>query len=195
MEHPGVIIGLAAMWVLFLVTWTIPAFRRHESHEAWASLTLSAFISLLFLVYSSAWETRTIDSLIIPAIALQVIALALVAGAFHSLRSMDRPLDIKDQAPAVARNGVYRITNHPMYAGVALWAVSIGMGRFSPPSATLAGLVVVLTIVAAITENTYNVRKFGKCYTEYTRSLPLQRVCAKLQRTTSRQSTERNKSA
>jgi protein-S-isoprenylcysteine O-methyltransferase Ste14 len=186
MEHPGVIIGLAAMWVLFLVTWTIPAFRRHEPHEAWASLTLSAFISLLFLVYSGTWETGKVDSLVIPAIALQVIALALVAGAFHSLRSMDRPLDIKDQAPAVARSGVYRIMNHPMYVGVALWAVSIGMGRFSPASATLAGVVVALTIIAAITEDAYNVRKFGECYTEYTRSLPLQRLCAKLQRTPGR---------
>ena len=114
----------------------------------------------------------------LPAITLQVTALALVAGAFHSLRSTDSPADSSEQTPVVVSSGVYGVMNHPMYLGVALWAASIGMGRFSPASATLAGLVVVLTVCASITEDAHNMRKFGEPYVEYTRRLPLQRACA-----------------
>ncbi len=181
MEHPGVFIGLAAMWILFLVAWTVPAARRHEPHEAFASLCFAAFISLLFLVYSGAWTTRSVESLATPALFLQLAGLGLVAGAFYSLRGSDQLAGSADQAPRIVRSGVYGFTNHPMYLGLALWSASVGMGRFSPASAALAGLVVVLAVLASIKEDAYNVRKFGEPYADYRRTLPLQRAWAKIQ--------------
>jgi protein-S-isoprenylcysteine O-methyltransferase Ste14 len=157
---------------LFIVTWTVPAARRHEPHEVWASLSLGAFISLLFMVYSGAWETRTVDSLIIPAIVLQVVALVLIAGGFHALRASGRPAESSDQPAEIVRSGVYRVVRHPIYLGMALWAISIGIGRYSLASAILAGIIAILALLASITEEAHNMRKFGAPYAEYKRTLP-----------------------
>ncbi len=180
MQHAGVFIGLAVMWVLFIVAWIVPAARKRQPHEVFAALCFAALISLLFLVYSGAWTTSQVESLAVPALLMQLVALGLVALAFNSLRTTDSPAGTKQQPATLVKTGVYGVVSHPLYLGIALWAASLGIGRYSLASAILAGVIVAFTIAASVTENEYNKRKFGDAYSEYTRSLPMRRAWAKL---------------
>ena len=171
--HPMAAIALGAMWVFFLLTWTIPSFRRREPHEVLESFGLASFITLVILVYWGVWQTTSTQAGSITAVPLQIIALVLIVGSFHALKTRGKPTDSWEQTTVVVKGGVYRAARHPMYLGTALWAVGIAVSRFSVSTALLGGAVVVLTLLAGITEDRYNLRKFGQPYKEYMKQVPI----------------------
>ncbi len=173
MDNPIAAIALGAMWVFFLLTWTIPSFRRNEPHEVLESLGLGAFITLVILVYGGVWKTTSSRAGTIASIPLQLLALVLVIGSFHALKTKGKPTDSWEQTTVVVKGGVYRVARHPMYLGTGLWAISIAVSRQGTNTALLSGAVALLTFLAGITEDRYNVRKFGQPYVDYMKTVPL----------------------
>ena len=171
--HPIAAIALGAMWVFFLISWTVPSFRRHEPHEVLESLGLASFITLVILVYWGVWQTTGTQAGAIAAIPLQILALVLIVGSFHALKTKGKPTDAWEQTTIIVKGGVYRAARHPMYLGTALWAVGIAVSRFGLNTALLGTAVVVLTFLASVTEDRYNLRKFGQPYEEYMKRVPL----------------------
>ncbi len=99
-----------------------------------------------------------------------------VALAFHNLRARGRPTDAWEHTTVVIDSSVYGRIRHPMYAGTGIWATGIAMARPSAGSALLAAACVAMTLLAALAEDRYNLRKFGAPYAEYMRRVPLANV-------------------
>ena len=172
-SHVIAAVVLGTMWVIFLLTWTIPSFRRREPHEVLVSFGFASFVSLAVLVYWGVWQAPRNSTLVIAALPLQVVALLLIVGSFSSLRSKGQPVDTWEQTTVLVESGVYRIARHPMYLGTALWAAGMALATPDLRIALLAAAVVALAFAASITEDRYNVRKFGKAYADYMQRVPL----------------------
>jgi protein-S-isoprenylcysteine O-methyltransferase Ste14 len=178
----GVYIGLAVMWAFFLITWTIPSVRKGEAHEVFESFGLGSLLSLVVLVFTDTWDTAPALELRIAGWLLQAAALVLLVPSFYNLRKRGRPTDAWEQTTVLVDASVYGRVRHPMYLGTGLWAVGIALGEPALGSALIATACVVLTLLASVKEDSYNLRKFGEPYAEYMRRVPLVNVFRGLRR-------------
>ena len=172
----GVYIGLAVMWAFFLITWTIPSIRRREQHEVLESFGLGSLLSLVVLLFSGAWDPCPPLGLGIAGWLVQAAAAVLVVSSFYNLRKSGRPTDAWKQTTVLVNASVYGRVRHPMYLGTGLWAVGIALGHPAWGSALIAAACVVLTLLASVKEDSYNLRKFGEPYAEYMKRVPLVNV-------------------
>ena len=178
----GVYIGLAVMWAFFLITWTIPSGRRGEPHEMLESFSLGSLLSLVALLSSGAWDAAPVTGLRIAGWLLQVAAALLVVPSFYNLRKRGRPTDAWEQTTVVVDASVYGRVRHPMYLGTGLWAVGLALGHPALGSVLIAAACVVLTLLASVKEDSYNLRKFGEPYAKYMKRVPLVNVFRELRR-------------
>ena len=178
----GVYIGLAVMWAFVLNTWTSPSGRRGEPHEVLESLGLGSLLSLVVLLFSGAWDPCPAPELGIAGWLVQAAAAVLVVSSFYNLRKSGRPTDAWEQTTVLVNESVYGRVRHPMYLGTGLWAVGITIGHPAWGSALIATACVVLTLLASVKEDSYNLRKFGEPYAEYMRRVPLVNVFRGLRR-------------
>jgi len=172
----GVYVGLAVMWAFFLIIWTIPSIRRREQHEVLESFGLGSLLSLVVLLFSGAWDPCPPLGLGIAGWLVQAAAAVLVVSSFYNLRKNGRPTDAWERTTALVDKNVYGRVRHPMYLGTGLWAVGIAIGHPAWGSALIAAACVVLTLLASVKEDSYNLRKFGEPYAEYMRRVPLVNV-------------------
>ena len=178
----GLYSGLAVMWAVFLIAWTIPSARKGEPHEVLESFGLGSLMSLVMLLFSGMWAVAPTLGLRIAGWLLQAAAAILVVPSFYNLRKRGRPTDAWEQTTVLVDAGVYGRVRHPMYLGTGLWAVGIALGHPTPSSALIAAACVVLTLLASVKEDSYNLRKFGEPSAEYMRRVPLVNVFRGLRR-------------
>ncbi len=176
MERTGLYIGLAATWLLILAMWTVPSARRREPHEVFESLGLGLWFSLAPLALAGVWPVTGYSWLRIAGWTVQLCGAAFVVLAFYNLRKRGRPTDVWERTTVIVDESVYARIRHPMYAGTGVWAVGIAMAGPSAGSVLLAVACAVLTLLAALAEDRYNLEKFGAAYAEYMQRVPLMNV-------------------
>jgi protein-S-isoprenylcysteine O-methyltransferase Ste14 len=169
----AVTFGLAAMWFVLVAGWTITSARRRETHEVCESLGFGLWLSLAVLALSTPWQPTSLLWLRAAGVTMQLCGAMFVVLAFHNLRTRGKPTDAWEHTTAVVESSVYARIRHPMYAGTGIWAAGIAMARPSAGSVLLAAACVVLTLCAALAEDSYNLKKFGEPYAEYMRRVPL----------------------
>lgn len=105
---------------------------------------------------------------IVSTAAPAVLGLVLVAGAIGLFRRTGQDPKPWAPTPEIITGGVYRVTRNPMYVGLALWQVALGLGLangwiliFTPAS------LAVVYVTAVRHEEAYLERKFGDGYTRY----------------------------
>jgi len=106
------------------------------------------------------------------AVLAAVLGVALVGSAFGLFRSIGQDPAPWTSTPEVVTMGIYRVTRNPMYIGMALIQLGIGVGLAN--GWIVAAIPVVLAIVWAIAvrhEEAYLERKFGEGYLVYKRSV------------------------
>ncbi len=172
----AVIVGLAAMWFILVAGWTVPSARRREAHEVFESVGFGTWLSVAVLALAVPWQPTTHLWLRAGGLVVQLCGALFVALAFHNLRARGRPTDAWEHTTVVIDSSVYGRIRHPMYAGTGIWATGIAMARPSAGSALLAAACVAMTLLAALAEDRYNLRKFGAPYAEYMRRVPLANV-------------------
>lgn len=93
---------------------------------------------------------------------------ALLAGAVGLFRRTGQDPKPWESTPEIIASGVYRVTRNPMYVGMALLQLAIGIGWANGWILALLPLVLVVVQTTAIRhEEAYLVRKFGATYTAY----------------------------
>lgn len=172
MEEGIAPIAIGAIWVFFLLTWTIPSARKRQPHMVFASFVLASFLTLAVVAIWGMWDSKSPAWLKVAGWIVQLVGAVLLANSFHYLSTKGRPLD-KGEPTIVVDSGVYRLTRHPMYLGMGTWALGIALVQFSTGAALIAAFCVVFSWLAAIKEDQYNLKRFGEPYAEYMRRVPL----------------------
>jgi protein-S-isoprenylcysteine O-methyltransferase Ste14 len=106
------------------------------------------------------------------AAVVAALGVALVAPAIGLFRRTGQDAAPWTSTPEIISTGIYRTTRNPMYVGMALLQLAIGIGFGNLWIVAL--LPIVLAIVYAIAirpEEAYLERKFGETYLAYKRSV------------------------
>jgi protein-S-isoprenylcysteine O-methyltransferase Ste14 len=106
------------------------------------------------------------------ALAAALLGLAIGGTAFGLFRRTGQDPTPWKSTPEIISTGIYRFTRNPMYVGMALIQVGIGVGlgnawilAFVPP------VLVVVYRIAVRHEEAYLERKFGQPYRTYKASV------------------------
>jgi len=101
-----------------------------------------------------------------------LMGLAMIRSAFGLFRRTGQDPKPWESTPEVISTGIYRFTRNPMYVGMALIQLAIGIGLGNGWIVALVPAVLgVIYAIAIRHEEAYLERKFGKIYTEYKASV------------------------
>ena len=101
-----------------------------------------------------------------------LLGLFLMAGAIRLFRRSGQDPKPWEPTPEIISTGVYRFTRNPMYVGMALLQIGIGVGLANGWILALVPFVLVAVYRTAIRhEEAYLERKFGETYASYKRSV------------------------
>jgi protein-S-isoprenylcysteine O-methyltransferase Ste14 len=136
---------------------------------------LSAGAVLLGIGLGWAWKLEFAGGSSLP-IALGAAAIcggvAILLSAFSVFRRIDQHPDPRKPTPVIARDGAYRFTRNPMYLGLSLLQVGIGMALGNAwILLLLVPVVLFLHYGAILPEERYLERKFGDEYTSFKASV------------------------
>ncbi len=105
-------------------------------------------------------------------ITVALPALLLLAGALGLFWRTDQNPKPWKPTPEIISNGVYRFTRNPMYLGMALLQIAIGIGLANGWIIIVLPLVLAVVYTTAIRhEEIYLQRKFGDVYNRYRKSV------------------------
>ena len=106
------------------------------------------------------------------AVVAAILGVALVASAFGLFRSIGQDPAPWTSTPEVVTTGIYRVTRNPMYIGMALIQLAIGIGLANGwIVALIPPVLAVIYAIAIRHEEAYLERKFGEGYLVYKRSV------------------------
>jgi protein-S-isoprenylcysteine O-methyltransferase Ste14 len=106
------------------------------------------------------------------AVAVAGFGVAMMASAMGLFRRTGQDPRPWKSTPEIISTGVYRVTRNPMYVGMALLQIGIGMGLANGWILVLVPPVLVLVYATAIRhEEAYLERKFGDTYVAYKASV------------------------
>jgi protein-S-isoprenylcysteine O-methyltransferase Ste14 len=101
-----------------------------------------------------------------------LIGLGMFRSAFGLFRRTGQDPKPWKSTPEVISTGIYRFTRNPIYLGMALIQLSIGIGLGNGWIVALVPPVLVMIYLTAIRhEEAYLERKFGETYTNYKASV------------------------
>jgi protein-S-isoprenylcysteine O-methyltransferase Ste14 len=104
--------------------------------------------------------------------AAAVSSLVLMGLAIKLFRRTDQDPKPWVTTPEIISTGVYRITRNPMYVGMALLQIAIGVGLANWWIIIAVPVVLVIVYLTAIRhEEAYLERKFGTVYSDYKESV------------------------
>jgi protein-S-isoprenylcysteine O-methyltransferase Ste14 len=130
-----------------------------------AGVLLQAFVAPLPIELS-------IVSRIVVAAAAAVSSLAFMGFAINLFRRTGQDPKPWVTTPEIISTGVYRVTRNPMYVGMALLQIAIGVGLANWWVIIAVPVALVLVYLTAIRhEEAYLERKFGRAYSDYKASV------------------------
>lgn len=105
---------------------------------------------------------------IIVGAAIAVSGLVMMGFAINLFRHTGQDPKPWVTTPEIISTGIYRVTRNPMYVGMALLQIAIGVGLANWWIIILVPIVLVIVYLTAIRqEEAYLERKFGAVYTDY----------------------------
>jgi protein-S-isoprenylcysteine O-methyltransferase Ste14 len=102
------------------------------------------------------------------AVAVAGLGIAMMVGAMGLFKRTGQDPKPWKSTPEIISTGVYRFTRNPMYVGMALLQIGIGIGLANGWILVLVPPVLVIIYATAIRrEEAYLERKFGDTYIAY----------------------------
>jgi len=106
------------------------------------------------------------------AVAAGVLSLVLMGGAIGLFRQTGQDPKPWASTPEIISTGVYRFTRNPMYVGMAVLQIAIGVGLANWWIIILVPIVLIIVRTTAVHhEELYLERKFGDEYLRYKASV------------------------
>ena len=176
MENPIAAIVIGSICGFLLMFWTIPSARAGRPHMVFVSFALATFLALAVLTIAGVWQPTSLAWLNFVGWVFQLLGVLLFALSFQSLLTKGQSSKEDKEPTVIVDSSVYRLTRHPMYAGIGIWAMGMTLCRPNPVSAIIAGVCAAFTLLAAVKEDTYNLKRFGEPYARYMKRVPLANV-------------------
>lgn len=105
-------------------------------------------------------------------VAAAMLGLVLMGGAIGLFRRTGQDPKPWESTPEIISTGVYRVTRNPMYVGMALLQIAIGVGLANWWIIILVPIVLAIVHATAVRhEEVYLECKFGDEYTRYKSSV------------------------
>ncbi len=171
------IIFCAIIWILNGIC-IVHSFKEHIISELFMHTGLAIFFSLLAIKLTigakGIWTYFEIKPLTVIGWILYIPSALLVISSLIQLKHKGKTkgADITDTTTFI-QSGIYRYIRQPMTLGLAIWSVALIL-VFQSLLALILGLVSLFCFwMAARKESTYNIRKFGDTYKEYTKKVPM----------------------
>ena len=106
------------------------------------------------------------------AVAAGVAGLVLMGGAIKLFRRTGQDPKPWESTPEIISTGVYRYTRNPMYVGMALLQIALGVGLANWWIIILVPVVLAIVYAIAVRhEEVYLERKYGDQYVHYKASV------------------------
>ncbi len=106
------------------------------------------------------------------AVASAGLGVGLMGAAMGTFKSTGQNPKPWLPTPEIISTGVYRFTRNPMYVGMALVQVALGVGFANAWIVALVPLALIAVYLIAVRhEEVYLERQFGETYTAYKRSV------------------------
>jgi protein-S-isoprenylcysteine O-methyltransferase Ste14 len=101
-----------------------------------------------------------------------LLGVAIGGNALHHFRRTGQDPKPWESTPEIISTGIYRFTRNPMYVGMALMQIGIGIGLGNGwIIALVPPVLVVIYMIAIRHEEAYLERKFGDTYARYKASV------------------------
>ena len=105
---------------------------------------------------------------IVAATVTAVSSLVIMGFAITLFRRTGQDPKPWAMTPEIISSGIYRITRNPMYVGMALLQIAIGIGLANWWVIIAVPVVLVVVYLTAVRhEEAYLERKFGRAYSDY----------------------------
>ena len=164
-------IGLILLWIVIVV----PAIRSRLPNEVYAHCGLAILLTMPVLSVAGVVQRPEILWMRYAGIALSVPTLVITVAALYALRSgiwceafwPGRPEDDE-----IVTTGIYGLVRHPTFLAAALWSATIAMLFPSAVNFAFAPVAIALFWGASVSEDAFNVRKFGARYRQYASRVP-----------------------
>ena len=166
-------ITLVAMWAGIIIGWLIPVIRQRISHEIYEASGLGLCFTILLIGFSGSVPRLDILPLQIIGLVLYVPAAFFVISSFIALKHKGNPTDHWESTTLLINSNIFRIVRHPMYLGVAIFAVAFTLFTQTIPSVILGILSFFCCWMAARKEDAFDTEKFGDSYKEYMDRVPM----------------------
>ncbi len=106
------------------------------------------------------------------AVAAAVLGIVVMGGAIGLFQRTGQDPKPWKSTPEIVSTGVYRMTRNPMYVGMALLQIAIGVGLANWWVIILVPVALAVVYATAVRhEEVYLERKFGDEYTRYKTSV------------------------
>jgi len=162
----------------------VHAIKNNITSELYMHTGLALFFSVptleLTVGISGAWNHSDIAWLEVIGWLLYVPSAILVISSIKGLSRKGEPKgnDFTDTT-IIIKSGIYGSIRQPMTLGLAIWSMAMTMVFQSVVSLILSLLSLLCFWMAARKESEYNIRKFGKDYSEYMKKVPMWNVFRK----------------
>jgi len=126
--------------------------------------TLGMVVWIILFIYSIFLPLPLGMPLLYAGIALFVVGLIIfeIAGIPWATTPFDEPVT----------NGLYRYSRHPIYIGVFLQHIGIGIASASGLFLLLTVISIILSIYLVVPEERFCLEKYGNTYREYMNKTP-----------------------
>jgi protein-S-isoprenylcysteine O-methyltransferase len=174
--------GFAALWVLYLVVWTVAAFgsKRAVRRQPVTSAILHTFlVTLGFLLIFQPWLLGWLNVRFVPdtpttAICGLVITAAGIGLAFWARFTLggnwSSTVTVKEDHRLI-RSGPYRMVRHPIYSGILLAALGTAIGYGMVPCLIGFAIASIHFWTKWRLEERFMEGQFGAQYVEYQREV------------------------
>jgi protein-S-isoprenylcysteine O-methyltransferase Ste14 len=179
MNFPSVGQCIQGLWILFVVVWTLSAFKRKQTKQRESfgqrltyllPIVLAWFILNVSIVPRSLLRTRFLaatDTVAWTGVAITALGIAFAFWArFHLGTNWSGVVTLKENHELI-RTGPYRTVRHPIYSGILVGLVGTAIAIGEVRSLVALAIIWISFYIKARREESLLAREFGPSFLDH----------------------------
>ena len=155
---------LLLVFAIFIIFWIVDSVRKKIRHEIFMSAGYGLFVSSFFFSVGEMSVPRGMSFL---GFFLLLVAFTVFILSAVTLRVKGKPPSGWEATTEFIDIGIYSVVRHPIYLAAMVAAVGAILVNFSLSAIVLNSVAFFLFVMTSITEERYNLEKFGDSYKDY----------------------------
>jgi len=166
----------AIIWIGFILHWVIGSIPNHRIFEIYAGCGIGLCLSLLIFGLFD-WYRKAISPIVqLTGNILLYLAIAIAIISLITLKIKGKPKKGIEDTNILIVGTIFGVIRHPLYFGLAIWAVSQILAIQSIISVIMGITAIICFWMASKKEDEFNITKFGDNYKDYMKKIPMWNV-------------------